>query len=292
MRCFLPSLCANNQPELSVTGMEQNSPKTSFPSLVAKQCLLHHDWQNRLGEIPEEEPYSRSAPLHPGKGQDRGASLGATHSSGIIVLSWVLHSSNSPRSPQVRPVCVTKCDPQRDLPPPPYAGDWPSAQCHLFTGSQREKCHLATGRLLIPRFSDSKFQMFAATVSWVGCHCSPNPGFYSSFIHWVRWMSPQSRSWCSRGKMGSTSRAAQPAMLCPHTDYSLVWSVLQRPCSLPLKVGVSPGKALNRNACTKTHVKGVCDPLFTLATTTRREARWRLEEQCLGKSVSWNTTRA
>lgn len=41
-----------------------------------------------MRKIPEKKPpYSRSAPAPPGKGQDRGASLGATHAGSIVVPS-------------------------------------------------------------------------------------------------------------------------------------------------------------------------------------------------------------
>lgn len=197
------------------------------PSSVARQHLLRRDGQNRLGEIPVKKPsYSRSARLPAGRGQDRGASLGAAHIRGIVVLASPSSSRqwSGPWSLWVWLVCVTGIIPRGMLlshhPLSPHhcrglrkCQVWVADRLHQSTGRQFEKCRPTMG-LTIP----SRFQMFAATSAGWGALQPPPQDLQS--VH------------CSARVPRTGGRAAQLG-----TDGSLRRSAFLCLFPLPLKSG-------------------------------------------------------
>lgn len=156
--------------------------------------------------MPEGKPYSRSAPPPAGKGQDRGVSLGATHSRGSVVFSppepcvggmdleapgcgWCVLPTVLPGGPLLaHPPSVSSAA------SPPYGGTAPAPRAgvhglHVFSGYQCKKCYSAKGRLAVPRFSDCRFQMVRCLQrlsAGQDATAVPSGGFYSQFLHFLQ----------------------------------------------------------------------------------------------------------
>lgn len=227
--------------------------------------------------MPEGKPYSRSAPPPAGKGQDRGISLGATHSRGSVVFS--------PPEP-----CVGGMDLEAPgcgwcvLPTVLPGGPLPARRL-----SRRQPRLLTVG---LPQHRMRGFMgsmclldinVRSVTQSRGGSRCpgSVTAGFKWSDVcsgcWWGRMLlrSPLeasivnsfivSKSPLSRGRWGRSPRGPglvvdTSALLC--TDYSLGQPVFQSPLTLPLKSGYFSQESAQQKGLHKdTHVHNhiVCD---------------------------------